>query len=108
LFRAVENGLPLVRCSNNGLTCWVDRNGRPREIFHDSAGTIYGKGFMTVQIPLLDSKRAPTFYNEHGDWFGWGCVGITILQIALRFARWKRPPRSAVELAAAGRPTATP
>ena len=24
LFRAVENGLPLIRCSNNGLTCWVD------------------------------------------------------------------------------------
>src|SRR5262249_25713520 len=24
VFRAVENGLPLVRCANNGLTCWVD------------------------------------------------------------------------------------
>src|SRR5438128_10831173 len=26
-FRAVENGLPLVRCTNNGLTCWVDAQG---------------------------------------------------------------------------------
>jgi apolipoprotein N-acyltransferase len=103
LFRAVENGLPLVRCSNNGLTCWVDRHGRLREIFHDSSGAIYGKGIMTTQIPLLDAKRPPTFYNEHGDWFGWGCVGITILQAAMRFARSKRQPRSAVEAIMAAR-----
>ena len=33
VFRAIENGLPLVRCSNNGLTCWVDRQARcPRSI----------------------------------------------------------------------------
>jgi apolipoprotein N-acyltransferase len=89
LFRAIENGLPLVRCSNNGLTCWVDRHGRLREIFHDSEGTVYGKGFLTTQIPLLDRKRTPTFYNQHGDWFGWGCVGITFLQIAMRWARWR-------------------
>ena len=24
-------------------------------------------------------KSAPTFYNRHGDWFGWGCVAITLL-----------------------------
>ena len=28
VFRAVENGVPLVRCCNNGLTCWADANGR--------------------------------------------------------------------------------
>ncbi|HLP76362.1 MAG TPA: apolipoprotein N-acyltransferase, partial [Candidatus Paceibacterota bacterium] len=92
IFRAVENGLPLIRCSNNGLTCWVDAQGRIREIFRDRAGTIYGTGFMTAEIPLLNAgeKRAPTFYNRHGDWFGWSCLafaGITVLRARKSFVR---------------------
>ena len=79
IFRAVENGLPLVRSSNNGLTCLVDVNGRLREIFRDKTGSVYGAGAMTIELPLSSpgQKRAPTFYNQHGDWFGWSCVGGT-------------------------------
>src|SRR5262249_37308270 len=32
VFRAVENGVPLVRCTNNGLTCWINARGAMREI----------------------------------------------------------------------------
>ena len=42
VFRAVENGVPLVRCCNNGLTCWADATGRLREIFKDQTGSVYG------------------------------------------------------------------
>lgn len=89
LFRAVENGLPLVRCSNNGLTGWVDAQGRLCEVFRDDRGTIYGPGFLTTQIPLLGPgvKRAPTFYNQHGDWFGWACVGIAASMVIIRILR---------------------
>lgn len=81
VFRAVENGLPLLRCANNGITCWIDGHGRVRQIFHDSSGSEYGHGFMTAEIPLLQTsgKSPPTFYNRHGDWFGWACVGLSIL-----------------------------
>ena len=66
LFRAVENGLPLIRCSNNGLTGWVDAHGRLRQVFRDDRGTIYGPGFLTAEIPLLGAgeRRAPTFYHR--------------------------------------------
>jgi len=86
VFRAVENGLPLVRCSNNGLTGWADKHGRLRQVFRDERGTIYGPGFMTADIPLLGNGegRAPTFYHRHGDWFGWGCVGIAGIMLARR------------------------
>ena len=88
IFRAIENGLPLVRCTNNGLTCWVDANGRIREFFRDGRGSIYGKGFMTVQIPLRDSTdRRPTIYNRYGDWFGWSCVGVSVLVVLVRKLR---------------------
>src|SRR5262249_4565612 len=83
VFRAVENGLPLVRCSNNGLTCWIDGNGRIRQIFRDANGRIHGQGYLTANIPLLPvgGKREPTFYNRHGEPFGWGCVLFSALTI---------------------------
>ena len=75
-FRAVENGLPLVRCANTGLTCWMDAAGGIREIFSDKTGSVYGAGFVTMAIPLVEN-RTPTFYHQHGDWFGWGCVAFS-------------------------------
>lgn len=85
LFRAVENGIPLVRCCNNGITCWIDGNGHEREIFRDATGTVYGPGVMLFELPL--PKHTPTFYTRHGDWFGWTCVGIALLFAAFDFAQ---------------------
>ncbi len=81
VFRAVENGVSLVRCANNGLTCWIDSGGRVREIFKDKAGSVYGVGSMTIELPLSQSaeNRTATFYNRHGDWFGWACVAVAVL-----------------------------
>jgi len=77
-FSAVENGVPLVRCTNNGLTCWADAQGRLRRIF-DVSGNVYGAGFMTANIPLrLGGDRSRTFTNRHGDWFGWSCCGLSV------------------------------
>jgi apolipoprotein N-acyltransferase len=92
LFRAVENGLPLIRCSNNGLTCWADSRGRIRQLFRDRNGSVYGKGFLTAEVPLLAAgeKRAATFYNQHGDWFGWICVGLSVFIVIRKIVARKR------------------
>jgi apolipoprotein N-acyltransferase len=78
VFRTVENGLPLVCCANNGITCWIDASGRVRDIFKDKSGSVYGIGAMTVEIPT-GGRRPPTFYHRHGDWFGWSCVVLAVL-----------------------------
>jgi apolipoprotein N-acyltransferase len=88
LFRAVENGRPLLRCSNNGLTCWVDEHGRIQEIFHDSKDRIYGPGYMLAEIPLLahGQPQPTTFYNQHGDVFGWACLCVAGFMVLRRVA----------------------
>jgi len=97
LFRTVENHLPLVRCSNNGLTCWIDATGRLRQVFHDNRGTIYGPGYLAVDIPVRvrGEKHSLTFYTKHGDWFGWGCVAISVCLLLRRWPRWpgRRRPK---------------
>jgi apolipoprotein N-acyltransferase len=88
-FRTVENGVPLIRCANTGITCWIDANGRWKQTFKDDTGSVYGKGFMTIEVPLppAGTKRQRTFYNEHGDWFAWSCVGLAAIRLSLGLRR---------------------
>jgi apolipoprotein N-acyltransferase len=85
VFRAVENGLPLVRCANNGLTCWVDRQGRMHDVFFPGTKDIYGAGVKVVDVPVGPGTKSPTFYRRHGDWFGWACVAISVAGLGMAF-----------------------
>ncbi len=80
VFRAVENRIPLVRCANNGLTCWVDPRGVMHDVYFPGTRDIYGAGFKGVDVPVLDAgeRRRLTFYTRHGDWFGWLCAGLAL------------------------------
>jgi len=90
VFRAVENGVPLVRCCNNGVTCWIDAHGQVRQVFIDGAGGIYGVGAMTFELPLPDKKPVPTFYHRQGDWFGLVCVVVTAALLFAKLFGWKK------------------
>jgi apolipoprotein N-acyltransferase len=88
VFRAVENGVPLVRCANNGITCWVTPRGQMREPYLPSTTDAYGAGYKVVSVPLLGGKkREATFYRQHGDVFGWACVAWSALAIGRTFLR---------------------
>jgi apolipoprotein N-acyltransferase len=88
VFRAVENSVPLVRCANNGITCWVTSWGQMRDAYLPGTSDAYGAGFKIVQVPLLaGKKREPTFYRRHGDAFGWGCVAWSALIVGRAFLR---------------------
>jgi len=89
LFRAVENGVPLVRCTNNGLTCWIDAHGRLHDVYFPGSEDIYQAGFKIVNIPLraASSRGHRTFYNRYGDVFRWGCAGVVVAVIVWSFIR---------------------
>jgi apolipoprotein N-acyltransferase len=91
VFRAVENGLPLVRAANNGLTCWVDAQGRLHDVFFQDSDNIYKAGFKIVQVPLrADQPPKMTVYRRYGDLFGWICVGLGTLVVGCSLAKQKR------------------
>jgi apolipoprotein N-acyltransferase len=89
-FRATENGLPLVRCANNGISCWIDRFGGIHDVHFPDSRDVYRAGFKMVEVPLpsREFKVHRTFYNRHGDWFGWFCVAVASLALATRL--WQR------------------
>lgn len=79
-FRAVESGVPLVRCTNNGITCWMDALGRWHDVYADASGDVHAAGFKIVEIPVLGKgmRNEKTLYREYGDWLGWVCSGWVI------------------------------
>lgn len=91
VFRAVENGVPLVRCANNGITCWVTPHGQMRDVYLPGTLDAYGAGFKLVQVPLLGGKkREPTFYRRYGDVFGWSCAIWSALVAGSAFLHRRR------------------
>lgn len=81
-FRAVENGLPLIRCANNGLSCWIDAQGRMQDVYFPGTDDIYRAGFKIIEVPVWRDGAPPaTFYRRHGDVFGWLCAGLTALRL---------------------------
>jgi apolipoprotein N-acyltransferase len=87
-FRAVENNMPLVRCANNGVSCWIDPFGALHNVYFDDSSDVYRAGFKIVTVPQMKDGNAPrTFYNRHGDWFGWACVGIIGVAVAAQMIR---------------------
>jgi len=97
VFRAIENRVPLVRCTNNGLTCWIDARGVMHDVYFEGSRNIYQAGFKLVRIPLLREKQPETFYHAHGDWFAWGCVGGGGLMMMWRFGKRTKEMKAPAE-----------
>ncbi len=95
VFRAVENGLPLVRCANNGLTCWISATGATHAVYFPGSRDVYKEGYKIVQVPVLPRQqtRTPTVYNRYGDWFGWACVLGAGLRVATQVIGRRRARR---------------
>src|SRR4029077_6702571 len=70
--RAVEEGLPLVRDGNNGISAIVNAYGRvDRRLGLDDIGVLDG---------TLPQKLPPTLYSRIGDW---GLGGMMLILLAL-------------------------
>lgn len=80
VFRAVENGRPLLRVTNTGISAWISAEG---EVKDATAG--FKPEVRTW--PIWRTQQAPTFYTKHGDWFAVGCAIFAMLALVLSFLR---------------------
>jgi apolipoprotein N-acyltransferase len=84
VFRAVENGRPLVRASASGLTCVVDTRGRIM-----ARGPLYEPASLVVDVPLGDDGRE-TVYTRWGDWFPLAMGGLLVIVLIIGLARGRQ------------------
>ncbi len=88
VFRAIENGVALVRHADNGLSIATDPYGRVlASLDHFGAD----RRLMVVEVP---TSGVTTIYSILGDWFGWiaglgflTIVGVTVAQGRMRRTR---------------------
>jgi len=80
VFRAVETRLPVVRCANTGLSCFIDQKGRIFETVKNDQENIFVEGFKMHTLSLV---RARTWYSTVGDAFAFLSIAITVIGLSL-------------------------
>jgi apolipoprotein N-acyltransferase len=83
VFRAVENGRPLLSVTNTGITAFITPSG---EVKDATAG--FQADVRTWNIAR--TQKGQSFYTAHGDVFAAGCVIVSLLILALSFMGQRR------------------
>jgi apolipoprotein N-acyltransferase len=85
-FRAVENRVPVVRCTNTGISCFIDPFGRVTDRITDADGhDIFISGILARTITTSDTM---TLYTRFGDWFAWLCLMVSITALLSTLKKW--------------------
>jgi len=66
IFRSIENGVPMVRCANSGVSATVDPVGRTTRLTSDSQQADF-HGFLVRPISV-PTTPLPSLYTVAGDW----------------------------------------
>ena len=80
VFRAVENGRPLLRVTNTGITAFITPAGEVQDAtqgFQPEVRTWW----------IARAKHESTFYAAHGDLFAAGCAVLSLLVFVFSFRR---------------------
>jgi len=86
VFRAIENGASLIRCTNTGISCFVDPWGRISGIVESHlGGTVFVRG---ISVETISTVAHNTFYKSYGDM--WVMVCGVLFGIALGACVYKR------------------
>ena len=80
VMRAVENGIPVLRCGNAGWSGWIDQRGHQRDVLEDENGSIYFQAASTFEMRLPSHDGSSR--NGYPDYFIWFCFGYTVWMLA--------------------------
>jgi apolipoprotein N-acyltransferase len=66
----------MVRCSNTGISCFIDPYGRiVSRVKNEKGEDIFVRGVLTDTVVLQDSK---TIYTQYGEWFVWLSTTVSV------------------------------
>ena len=57
IFRAVENGLPLIRCGTTSESCYISPKGKIQNLIKNEDGSRFTRGTAIVNITSLAPKH---------------------------------------------------
>ncbi|MBD3392498.1 MAG: apolipoprotein N-acyltransferase [Chitinivibrionales bacterium] len=91
--RCIENGVPMVRCANSGISMFVDQWGRV--LSKTELGT------RTILTRDLNLSRVSTLYTRAGEWILLAALFIAVAAllyviVQAAIARWRQTNRSLV------------
>jgi apolipoprotein N-acyltransferase len=78
ILRAVENGRPLLRVTNSGITAFIDADGTV-----SSSSSSFKPDVLSWSVG--NRKETKSFYTRHGDIFAYACALITLGLISATF-----------------------
>jgi apolipoprotein N-acyltransferase len=84
VFRAVENKVPVIRCANTGVSCFIDHTGKIDDVtLHLLQNKSIHIGMhRTGEIWIPYYPLSPTLYTKYGDWlFAIPCTIITFFVV---------------------------
>ena len=93
VFRAVENGIPLVRSANGGISGIVDPTGRTTLLTSGDKDSGFS-GFLVARVFPPPADRSPTLYTRIGD-RACGLPALCATIAATLFLSLRRRPRPA-------------
>ncbi len=87
VFRAVENRLFVVRCTNTGISCFIDPCGRVVNRLKDKQGRdVFVRGILTAPVVPMESR---TIFTRYGDWLAWLCFPGSAVFLFIAFLKRK-------------------
>ena len=85
VFRAIENGVPVVRAGNIGVSAFISAGGEVQDKIQNERGfETYVTGVLTR--PVLFSHRQ-TFYQSYGHYFPQACFILLLASLLLLLPR---------------------
>jgi len=83
IFRAVENGRPLLRVTNSGITAFISADGKVKD---QTRGFEPDVRTWTVNV----NSNADTFYTRHGDVFAEVCAAFSLVIFVFTLRKLRR------------------
>ena len=106
IFRCVENKRPMIRASNTGVTCAINRHGIVKEILKNEEGSTFMQGILFGKIDA-PTNATLTFYAQYGEIFSIFCLAVSGISVGWGIVQKRKNKKSACSIQPETKPSAS-